>query len=85
MKQDSRSPQQNRSFYPPPPLLPPDIESRVCIHNATLHRQINFKTDSFLKEEGGGEEGVGESNKIENLHLQLKSLISTVPQTVLVL
>jgi len=45
MKQDSRSPEQNRSLYPHP--LPPDIESRVYIHKAILRKNINFKTDSF--------------------------------------
>ncbi len=48
MKQDSRSPEQNRSLYPLPPS-PPDIESRVCIHKATFRKKINFKTDSFLR------------------------------------
>ena len=45
MKQDSRSPEQNRSLHPHP--LPPDIESRVYIHKAILRKNINFKTDSF--------------------------------------
>jgi len=43
MKQDSRSPEQNRSLHP----LLPDIESRVYIHKAILRKNINFKTDSF--------------------------------------
>ena len=47
MKQDSRSPEQNRSLHPHP--LPPDIESRVYIHKAILRKNINFKTDSFLR------------------------------------
>jgi hypothetical protein len=54
MKQDSRSPEQNRSLYPhqppPRPLNPtPYMESRVCIHKATLHKKIDFKFDYFLR------------------------------------
>jgi hypothetical protein len=39
--------------HQPPPLPlnppPPHMESRVCIHKATLHKKIDFKTDSFLR------------------------------------
>jgi hypothetical protein len=57
MKHDSRSPEQNRSLYPPPaptpshqpPPHPPYIESRVCIHTATLRKKIDFKFDNFLR------------------------------------
>ncbi len=47
MKQDSRSPEQNRSLYTPPPPPPQDIESRVYIHKATSRKKFNLKTDSI--------------------------------------
>ncbi len=33
---------------PPPPPRPPDIESRVCIHKATLHKKVNCAPDAVI-------------------------------------
>ncbi len=54
MKQDSRSPKQNRSLYPlqstpSPQPPPPDSESRDCIHKATLRKKIDFKFEYFFR------------------------------------
>ncbi len=40
---------QNRTgAYTPTPSPPPDIESRVCIHKATLHKKVNCAADAVI-------------------------------------